>query len=838
MCNFLLELLVVVLYFTSSHACFLGGNWSAVSGSSLHDLYTLQQNDTHITVKRVSGKAQWSRGDGEILEGRASLHFNNGKSISGPINFDCTVIHWNNTSVWCKLPGCGGIFDVKHVHVVSMNHLDVGFSIPGNELAYTYNVLNKYFDTYFPQAIKTARTLFENDPEGPQYIYTTHCWLVSMYLDCPSGMNLHCPSKDAIASFTDAVRRGWITWHSFPFNAEIELYDTVMLQSGIDLCHSLQRQFGVKSSIALSQRDVPGLTRAALPVLFQRGIRAITVGVNTYSSPPVVDKIFKWRDSQSKTVMYAMWHPGGYGSINLADCVYFSNFSHALAFNFRGDNAGPHTPPEIIKTFDTLKKEFPNAIIKASTYSNFTDFLLSSNSELLDTLPEVTSEIGDTWLYGIQSDPIRTASARAEMRCATECIKHHQCNRSDTAFQNFTRMVLKLGEHTWGLTWQWLDAKTYQNEDLQIMLNSSTTKGKDFRNMQKSWPEQRSYVDKALEALQVERSSLKSENLSGNAWLANEIQRELRELIVDAPPSLEGYVMQSNASQHFNCSHFVVGFDPTSGAVAFLRDKLSGRQWSDSNSPSLFQYQYQTLNETDFDNFMKQYNIQARPQAFGKRNLTANANVESKLWLPKLNALYVRSSLKSGSNDSFLLHLTMPKKAHSYYGSPHEIWIRMDFDTTKPSIFVDIYLFGKTATRLPEAHWFSINASLPKIQPPSTCNSWMIEKFNEPICGCDIVTGGSSHLHVSGEQGARWGLPSSQNSFCVKSIDAGLISIGIRSAFPIPMHPLAPGLVSSGPLFLNLFNNFWSTNYPQWYPFQKQDINSRYRIEISIGPIP
>ena len=47
-------------------------------------------------------------------------------------------------------------------------------------------------------------------------------WVVSMYLDCPPGMGLHCPNATAVARFERAVAKGDITWHAFPHNAELE----------------------------------------------------------------------------------------------------------------------------------------------------------------------------------------------------------------------------------------------------------------------------------------------------------------------------------------------------------------------------------------------------------------------------------------------------------------------------------------------------------------------------------------------------------------------------------------------------------------------------------------
>jgi hypothetical protein len=102
--------------------------------------------------------------------------------------------------------------------------LDVGYNGIKPEVGFVYNVVNKYFDEYFPAAIETAYTLQELDaPIG--FIFTTHPFLVSLYLDCPPGMNLHCPNQQSISAFEQAIKEGIITWHAFPFNSQCELFD-------------------------------------------------------------------------------------------------------------------------------------------------------------------------------------------------------------------------------------------------------------------------------------------------------------------------------------------------------------------------------------------------------------------------------------------------------------------------------------------------------------------------------------------------------------------------------------------------------------------------------------
>jgi len=46
-------------------------------------------------------------------------------------------------------------------------------------------------------------------------------YLVSLFLDCPPGMGLHCPGVEARAEVEAAIRSGVITWHAFPHNAQV-----------------------------------------------------------------------------------------------------------------------------------------------------------------------------------------------------------------------------------------------------------------------------------------------------------------------------------------------------------------------------------------------------------------------------------------------------------------------------------------------------------------------------------------------------------------------------------------------------------------------------------------
>ncbi len=45
-----------------------------------------------------------------------------------------------------------------------------------------------------------------------------------------------------VQAFKAAVARGDITWHAFPFNAELELYSPVFVDEGIALTHRIDAQ--------------------------------------------------------------------------------------------------------------------------------------------------------------------------------------------------------------------------------------------------------------------------------------------------------------------------------------------------------------------------------------------------------------------------------------------------------------------------------------------------------------------------------------------------------------------------------------------------------------------
>ena len=219
-----------------------------------------------------------------------SLTFDNGTTVEGKHDDDCSTITWPNTARWYRLPEFPF---VKKVHVVQSCHLDIGFANT------SVSIINKYIGKqgYFETAPLLSEALRKR-AQGESYVFLTQSWLVKLFLDCNktsfphlasnSGQlwrdELDCPSAARITAFEAAVRRGDIAWHMLPFDAQPELLDADMFRWGIThITHAMDRRFGLPLKRVLSQRDVPGMTRGVVPVLAAAGGLGVQVGVNTNS---------------------------------------------------------------------------------------------------------------------------------------------------------------------------------------------------------------------------------------------------------------------------------------------------------------------------------------------------------------------------------------------------------------------------------------------------------------------------------------------------------------------------------------------------------------------------
>lgn len=376
----------------------------------------------------------------------------------------------------------------------------------------------------------------------------------------------------------------------------------------------------------MSQRDVPGTTKAIIPTLVANGVRAVTVGVNGGSMPPAVPSAFVWHHSLTNQSVLGMWHPGGYGNVldQENSIVVVPGFSHALVYGFRGDNSGPPNVTEVLKDYKTMRELFPNA--KQIIPSDFDSFVQELET-IQNQLPVVSEEIGDTWIYGVSSDPWKIAQYREILRARSECEEQEKCSITDYRFFNFSRLLIKGAEHTWGYdVKKYLnDFKNWHNDQFHPLLNKP-----NYVGMVRSWQEQRNWsIAYSIEAL--EDHPLRQDIINRLATLKA------------FEPSTNGFEKVSNVSDVFKFGSIEIGFSASTGAISYLVH--NGVAIASSDHP-LTQIVYSTFTESDFEEFADEYNyINVKKNSwvlkdFGKPGL--NGTVHQTL-SPTLQELWQRN---------------------------------------------------------------------------------------------------------------------------------------------------------------------------------------------------
>ena len=162
----------------------------------------------------------------------------------------------------------------------------------------------------------------------------------------------------------------------------------------------------------------------------------------------------------------------------------------ALYCAWNRDNSGPSA--DIFNaTLARLRVENPGANVFAS---NFDDFFAMAEKER-HLLPVVTQEIGDTWLYGVPTDPRKNSEFREVGRRRFACVSAGGCDPSSIDFVRFDRLLSLIPEHTWGLdtTFYLGDYGNWSNEQLHENLGRT-----NYQLTIESWQEQRSYVKNAI----------------------------------------------------------------------------------------------------------------------------------------------------------------------------------------------------------------------------------------------------------------------------------------------------------------------------------------------------
>lgn len=665
--------------------------------------------------------------------------------------------------------GAAADAEVKRVLILFKCHLDVGFTDT------QANVMQKYFKEYFPQAIVTAAQLRKLG--GYRYVWTTGSWLLYEYLEQAS--------TEERRRAEGALAAGDLAWHALPFSWQTEVLDRSMIEGCLGFSAALDARFGRKT-IAGKMTDVPCHSRGIISPLAAGGIRLLDIGVNSASTPPEVPDAFLWKDPDGSTLA-VLYHKHDYGST-----VRVPGSDLAISVNVRSDNTGPHTLEEIGAIYAALQQRFPNAHLTAGS---LTDVALAMEPTR-SSLPVFTQEIGDTWIYGIPSDPPKIARYREMARLRADWIVSGRLAAGGAVDQQLLRRLALSVEHTWGTdTKRYIDHDHYSPKDLAEQIDTP-----NYQVMERSWQEKRDDTDAGVASLP--------------APLRAEAEARLNALRVVEPDHTGMKPM--DASKGIQTTHFEFMLDPHNGSIRKLVNRRSGQSWASDSHP-LALFTYQTLTQDDYSAFLGNYVVSKEswaPQDFGKPNIE-RFHAQSRDWHPIPKQIW---ATEDGVQHRVVVELSIEDEDTARRGLvawPGSMYLQLVFPKAEPIVQLTFYALRKAPNRMPESMWLTF---MPQTKGTP---KWILEKVNQEVLATDVVRGGGRRMHAVT---SRVACTDGSARLDITTLDAPVVALGGRS--PLNFSKDLPDLQQG--VHVNLFNNAWGTNYPQW-----AGGNWRYRFTLA-----
>ena len=615
---------------------------------------------------------------------------------------------------------------IARVHLVFKTHLDIGFTKPAAM------VEELYFEHFIPETIAIGRELIERD-RAERLVWTVGSWLVHEALERYQGVR----RRDLEA----AIHAGTITWHALPFTTHTEYLDAGLVRHGLSLSQALDRRFGRRTRCA-KMTDVPGHTAALVPLLAEAGVEYLHIGVNPGSARPELPPICRWRFGGAEVVLQTDGSYGGHAQV--ADCPAVLAFCHA------GDNAGPPKPWEISGAHGRWSALHPQAEVLSSTMDAFWDDLRPH----VAGLPLVESEIGDTWIHGVGSDPWKSARFRALARWRAAAIAATPGLEHRAQMRRFSTRLMLVGEHTWGRDLKDRTGRLDVPWD-KAGFQAGRAAGR-YDQLEDSWNEQRAYLDQAV-------------SLLGPSQLAEQAKAAL----IPAAPAVREDSLWS------------VVADPLTGGL-----KARHGEWG---LTGLAQPRYEVFGAADYERFFNAYNpdpVNTRGWAWAD---FAKPGLEQVLSSGKRFTPLV-ASIEQGRGRVQVTYRFAPE-AVERYGAPRTLIVEA---VAGDDLTITVRWTGKSASRIPEALWLGF---APGLAPAG----WRLRKLGRLIDPLDVVSKGARSLHAVEEAVHIKGLT-------LATLDAPLLTVGRPRLveFDDQLPDAAEGLWSC------LFNTAWGTNFTMW----------------------
>ncbi|HPD29431.1 MAG TPA: DUF5054 domain-containing protein [Phycisphaerae bacterium] len=740
---------------------------------------------------------------------------------------------------------------VKEVVVVCKTHFDIGYT------DLVSNVLDYYRTTMIDKALAVCDQTRDLPPEQ-RFVWTLPGWPLSHIL----GPLQTDARRERIVAM---IRESRLVWHALPGTTHTESLELEDLVRGMGFSSRLARQFGQELPRDAKMTDVPSHAWALSTILAQAGVTFLHLGCNRLSTPPDVPVLFWWEGPDGSRVLTMQSPAYGTGLTPPAD------WSHAawLALIHTGDNHGPPTPEQIQELLAQAKSELPDVKIRMGRLSDFADAILAEKPDL----PVVRADMPDTWIHGIMSMPVESGLARRvrPLIGATESLgtlldlwRVGDVDMSGTIAEAYEQSFL-FGEHTWGL-----DGKRFPRLYGQAW-QDEYDKG-TFVKLEQSWGQHAAYIRRVEElirptlgegiralaaAVNVEGTRIvvfnplpwsrddvvslpwsqatvgKVRDLETGRSVPAELKDEQLSFVAHGVPPLgyRTFVLDSagtvsptgktawqradsfDALQVVENPRWRVRIDTTRGTITSLYDKQSDQNLAgEIDGIGLGQFVYERYGADDVSQFLDVYTRGKAPWLegdFGKPGMPPADQVPHSVFSPPRFS----HTIDHGPVSTRIILAAQPSEL---FNGRVSLTIRLYEDL--PFVDFEWKVSDKQATPWPEAGWLCLPL---RIDQPV---------FRLGRLGCVVdpardVQPSANHMVYALTTGLTLTAPKGKGAG-ICPIDSPLVCLDERGLWKfsrdfVPKRPM---------VYVNLFNNQWSTNFVQW-------IGGAWSCRVRLWPI-
>ncbi|MCE5268950.1 MAG: hypothetical protein LLG00_13815 [Planctomycetaceae bacterium] len=757
--------------------------------------------------------------------------------------------HANGLLMALRVAFCGVIFSiaassafanqskpsVKDVIVVFKTHFDIGYT------AMARDVVQQYRTTMIDRALAACDQSRDMPPEQ-RFTWTLPGWPMKAILDDWQGQ-----TPERKRRLLQAFQDGRFVVHAVPFTVHTELLETEDLVRGLDYSSSLCRATGQSLPRDAKMTDVPCHTWLMPTLLKHAGVDFFCIGCNHASRAATVPILFWWQGPDGSRVL-TMYIAPGYGT-DVAPPKDWP-YSAWLAIIHTGDNHGPPRPDEVRRTLDEAKRRNPTARVRIGRMSDFADAILAAKP----TLPVVRGDMFDTWIHGPMSDPAGARIARntRPMIAAAESLDtqlHAWGITSDirptiaTAYEN----SLLYGEHTWGGSIGWIGNRIGYGDRWKARRDRG-----DFRQIEASWAEHTAYIESAQQqtasllgnglqtlakAIDVagprivvynplpwNRNGVVSVSLEGLApdvtgvrstdgpqtITADATGRTLRFFAKDIPAlgyrtyipvRTEGKILGKNESSSsarltLEGPWFKAELEPDRMDVASLVDKRSGRELVNAAAEyKLGQYLYQRFDKDEVAAYTMAATKHHPPHVdFCKPEMPSAKDCPHLAISPNNGSCRVD---RSAVADTAVLRAPASKEL------PCAVTLRLVLWRDEPCLDLELTLHNKPFEPLPEAGWMCLPLKINQPQFRLGRLGSVVDPSRDVVAGNRRLFSLSTGMTVFDPQLRGVGL-------C--PLDSPLVSLDSPGCWQYATDFTA----RTASIFVNLFNNQWSTNFRLW----------------------